>query len=186
MVTWRALLLSKISKPMSLESLHDKDYHWVACHTMPRCEKKLATALQVDQIEHELPLVESVRKYGRRTKSFTKPLFPGYLFARLPLGVPLRPEQLTYLYRTLPVENEARFLEQLDAIRRLLDSGLTLTLHPLLKKGSRVRVIAGPLWGLDGVVEQPSSPKGVVISVDILRQGVLVPITPEHLKLLEE
>ncbi len=169
---------------MSESPLPDSELRWFACHAKPRCEKKLANALRVDGLEHYLPLVDSVRQYGNRAKRFSKPLFPGYLFARLHPGLPLRTEQLAQLVRMLPVDDEARFLEQLDAIRRMIASGLTLTLQPMLKKGSHVRISGGPLWGLEGVVDNPVNPKGVIIAVDILQQVVHVTIPPEYLKVL--
>ncbi|RME71526.1 MAG: antitermination protein NusG, partial [Verrucomicrobia bacterium] len=53
---------------------------WVVAHTMPRCEKKFADVVLRDRFEYELPLVTSVRRYRNRTRRFTKPLFPGYVF----------------------------------------------------------------------------------------------------------
>ena len=63
-------------------------------------------------------------------------------------------------------------------------SGLELSLHPLLKKGMRVKVVDGPLYGIEGIVDNPASPKGVVIAVDVLQQGLLVRMPMEHLQIL--
>ena len=40
--------------------------------------------MAAEGFEHYLPLVGSVRRYPSGTKRFTKPLFPGYVFARVP------------------------------------------------------------------------------------------------------
>jgi len=48
------------------------------------------------------------------------------------------------------------------------------TVVPLLKRGRQVRILGGPLNGLEGFVDDPSNPKGIVISVDVLRQGMLL------------
>ena len=61
------------------------ELRWFVCHTKPRCEKKLAALLVAEKIEHYLPTTESVKNYGPRTKRFTKPLFPGYVFAQIVL-----------------------------------------------------------------------------------------------------
>jgi hypothetical protein len=45
-------------------------------------------------------------------------------------------------------------------------------------------VIGGPLHGLEGLVDDPSNPMGVVISVDVLRQGLLLKVPAEHLQVL--
>jgi transcriptional antiterminator RfaH len=56
---------------------------WFVCHTRPRREKKFAALMAAESFEHYLPLVGSVRRYPSGTKRFTKPLFAGYVFARV-------------------------------------------------------------------------------------------------------
>lgn len=156
--------------------------HWLVCHTRPRCEKKFAALVAAERFEHYLPLVESVRRYGNRSKHFTKPLFPGYVFTRVPSDQKPRLYQQELLARILPIEQEAIFLRQLADVRKIVESGVGLSLHPLLKRGVQVRVTDGPLLGLVGVVDEPSNPKGVIIAVDVLQQGVLARVPARHLQ----
>lgn len=155
---------------------------WCVCHTRPRCEKKFSELLHAEHLVHYLPLVTSVRRYGARTKSFTKPLFAGYVFVRVPDDRRQRLYQQELLARVLPVENEQRFLAQLEDVRRIVASGLEATLHPLLRKGAPVRVTGGPLRGLEGVIDDPANPRGIVLAIDVLQQGLLVRIPLEDLK----
>ncbi len=157
---------------------------WYACHTRPRCEKKFAALLGAEAFEHYLPLVASIRRYPRETKRFTKPLFPGYVFARVPAPSKARIYQQELLVRAIPVDDEARFLRQLADVKKIVASGLELTVIPLLTRGRRVRVIGGPLHGLEGQVDDSSNPNGVVISVDVLRQGLLLKLPAESLQAL--
>jgi transcription antitermination factor NusG len=157
---------------------------WYACHTRPRCEKKFAALLAAEGFEHYLPLISSVRRYARETKRFTKPLFPGYVFARVPAAGKSRIYQQELLARAIPVDDEARFLRQLEDVRTIVSSGLELTVIPLLNRGRRVRVVGGPLHGLEGLVDDSSNPLGIVISVDVLRQGLLLRVPAESLQAL--
>jgi transcriptional antiterminator RfaH len=157
---------------------------WFVCHTKPRCEKKLAELLTIERFTHYLPLVQSVRRYAQQTKRFTKPLFPGYVFARIEPELKSRIYQQDLLVRSIMVENEPVFLRQLDDDKTIVASGLEASLHPLLKKGTRVKVIGGPLHGLEGFVDNPDNPKGIVLSVDVLQHGLLVRLPLEHLKVL--
>ncbi len=157
---------------------------WFVCHTKPRCEKKFADLLVRESLPHRLPLVASERRYGARIRRFTKPLFPGYVFAQVEPTRRSRLYQQDLLVRFLPVPDEAAFLVQLAAIESLVASGLEATLHPLLKHGARVKIVSGPLRGVEGMVENPHSPKGVVIAMDVLQQGVLVAVPLADLKLL--
>jgi transcription antitermination factor NusG len=55
----------------------------------------------------------------------------------------------------------------------------------LLRKGKRARIKAGPLYGLIGIVENPNAPRGIIVAVDVLQQGVLVTVPVEHLEPLD-
>ena len=160
------------------------DYYWLVCHTKPRCEKKLAALLAAEKFEHYLALVQSVRRYGTQTKKFTKPLFPGYVFAKVPVEKKARIYQQDLLARAIIVADEAKFLRQLDDVKAIVASGLELSVMPLLTKGRRVKVIGGPLHGLEGYVDDPTNPRGVVLSVDVLQQGLLVKMPAENLQVL--
>lgn len=155
---------------------------WFVCHTKPRCEKKFADLLARERFDHYLALVERVHRYGTQRKVFTKPLFPGYVFARLVPERKTRVYQQDLLVRALPVESETVFLRQLDDVRAVCASGLEAVLHPLVRRGTRVRVSGGPLHGLEGFVDDPANPKGIVVSVDVLQQGLLVRLPLECLQ----
>jgi len=169
---------------------------WWVCHCKPRCEKKFSALMQVHGFEHYLPLVTSERRYGARIKVFTKPLFSGYVFAEVPPEKKALIYQQDLLARAFEVEDVPRLLAQLDDIRALLASGIDFTLKPLLTKGRRVRIISGPLKGVEGFVESAeadgkrggdssgSASRGVLLSVDVLQQGLLVPVPATDLKVL--
>ena len=155
---------------------------WFVCHTKPRCEKKFADLLRREGFDHYLALLESIRRYGTQKKTFTKPLFPGYVFARLEPAKKTRIYQQDLLVRALLVENEPVFLAQLEAVKAVCASGYEAALHPLIHKGTRVRVSGGALHGLEGFVDDPANPKGIVVSVDVLQQGLLVRLPLENLQ----
>ena len=158
---------------------------WFACHTRPRCEKKFAALMAAERLEHYLPLILSVRRYKNETKRFTKPLFPGYVFARVPIEGKSRIYQMELIARAIAVDDEVRFLRQMDDVRRMVASGAEFTLVPLLNRGRRVKVLSGPLVGLEGYVDDPSNMHGVVISVDVLRQGLLIKVPAENLRAVD-
>lgn len=160
------------------------DHYWLVCHTKPRCEKKFAALLAAEGYEHYLALVQSVRHYGAQKKTFTKPLFPGYVFAKVPVERKARIYQQDLLARAIIVADEAGFLRQLEDVKAIVASGLELSVMPLITKGRRVRIVGGPLNGLEGFVDDPSNPQGIVLSVDVLQQGLRVKMSVEHLRVL--
>ena len=160
------------------------EHYWLVCHTKPRCEKKFAALMAAEKFEHYLALVQSVRRYAQQVKKFTKPLFPGYVFAKVPVERKARIYQQDLLARAIIVEDEAKFLRQLADVKTIVASGLELSVMPLLTKGRRVKVVGGPLHGLEGFVDDPSNPRGIVLSVDVLQQGLHVKMPAEQLRVL--
>lgn len=158
---------------------------WCVCHTKPRCEKKFDSLLNIEGLERYLPLFKHQKKYGGRMRVTHKPLMPGYIFANLPICANPRIYQQSLLVRTIHVKDQARLLREIEDIRRLVASGLPASLQPVFEKGTRVRIRNGPLMGIIALVEKPDSRKGVMIAIDVLRQGLLVAIQPEDLDILD-
>lgn len=159
-----------------------EENYWLVCHTKPRCEKKFSALMKAEKFEHYLPLIGSVRKYAQQTKKFTKPLFPGYVFAHVPTEKKARIYQQDLLARAIIVEDVPRFLRQLEDVRTIVASGFELSVMPLLTKGRRVKILGGPLHGLEGFVDDPAHPQGIVLSVDVLQKGLLVKVPAENLQ----
>jgi transcriptional antiterminator RfaH len=160
------------------------EYLWLVCHTKPRCEKKFAALMAAEKFEHYLPLIGSVRRYAQQTKRFTKPLFPGYVFAKVAKELKPRIYQQDLLARAITVEDEATFLRQLNDVKMIVASGFELSVMPLLTKGRRVKIVGGPLHGVEGFIDNPAQPQGIVIAVDVLQQGLLVKVPAENLQAL--
>jgi transcription antitermination factor NusG len=154
---------------------------WFVCHAKPRCEKKFAALMTAERFEHYLPLVTSVRHYDKQTKKFTKPLFPGYVFACVPVELKARIYQQDLLARAIPVSDESTFLRQLADVKAIVASGYEVSVMPLFTKGRRVKIVSGALHGLEGFIDDPTNPHGIVLSVDVLQQGLLVKVAVEHL-----
>ena len=160
------------------------EHYWLVCHTKPRCEKKFAALMAAEKFEHYLALIASLRRYAQQTKKFMKPLFPGYVFARVPIEHKTRIYQQDLLARAIIVEDEAKFLRQLADVKAIVASGFELSVMPLVTKGRRVKIVGGPLHGLEGLVDNPANPRGIVLSVDVLQQGLLVKVPVENLVVL--
>src|ERR1700761_3977250 len=110
---------------------------WFVAHTRPRCEKKLATHCERENLSSILPCYSSVRKYRGKTLTFQKPLFPGYVFLKIP---PLRRSsflQSDYVANLLEVPDQTSFDHQLAEILLALDTKLEIRLAPAIGKGAR-------------------------------------------------
>ncbi|HNU53601.1 MAG TPA: transcription termination/antitermination NusG family protein [Candidatus Syntrophosphaera sp.] len=159
---------------------------WEVIHTKPRCEKKLAEYAQRNGITYYLPQMDSKRVYQRRVVSFTKPMFPSYLFCVL--GPRSRQTLLIsgYTVSFIRVHQQEQLLQELRNIKlsRLPEIELQNTIW--LSEGLQVEIMQGPLKGVTGVVESHDKLDEVRLQVQILRQAVLVKIDPRNVKILGE
>ncbi|MBI5026299.1 MAG: hypothetical protein HZC12_06150 [Nitrospirae bacterium] len=72
--------------------------------------------------------------------------------------------------------------EQIISLKRLLESKEALDPYPYLKEGQRVRIKNGPLAGVEGILVEKLGQHMLVLSVDILRQGVAVKIEASNVE----
>jgi transcription antitermination factor NusG len=149
---------------------------WHVIHTRSRQEKALARALTAAGIEHYLPLVRHARVCGHRTRYIDEPLFTSYLFV---FGA----AEATYLAvatrrvaNVVKVADQARFLHEIQQIRRALDHGAELSPCPYLKVGRRARVTSGPFRGIEGMIEDLPKPGRLVLQIEALGRATSLEI----------
>lgn len=150
--------------------------HWFVLHVRPRCEKKVVAYLDLQRAPSFLPLRRRAHRYGARLRTFTSPLFTGYLFACGSPALEARLRQNRYVARLLEVPDQATLLAQLGQIRMALAVGDLVEVLPYLEVGRRVRVSQGPLRGLEGIVQKVRDRTRMVINLDIIREAVAVEI----------
>lgn len=162
------------------------DLWWVA-HTRSRHEKTLAAELGKLGISCYLPLCTRVTRSRatRRVSRSIVPLFPGYLFFVGREEQRYRALTTNHVAQTLQVTDPERLLHQLRQVDVALHSGEPIGRAARLGAGDAVRVIAGPLEGLEGVVARWRSRVRIVLNVEILGQGAAVEVDADTLERVE-
>lgn len=155
---------------------------WWLLHARPRCEKKMDLWLEQQGFDHYLPLREKIREYPGKRVSFHHPLFPGYTFGAFDLTQRNAVYGSGHVAAVIEVQDQARLLSELDAIRRVLELGLGLADCPYLGVGRRARITTGRLKGLEGMVLRRSGRTKLVLSVDLLQRSVELEIEPDWLE----
>ncbi len=155
---------------------------WHVAHTRPRCEKKVAENCERDGLEVCLPLYRSVKKYRGKAVAFSKPLFPGYLFFRAGGSQSARVRQNNQVARVLVPPDEAEFAGQLADILRALETDREIRLAPQIRDGMRVKIVRGPLRGMDGLVERRSGLLEVYLRLDFISECAAVRVTADELE----
>ena len=128
-----------------------------------------------------LPSVERLRKWKDRKKLIAFPLFPGYLFVHISrdsqsmLNV-LKVRGVVRLICSIPGEPALIPEEQIISLKRLVENREALDPYPYLGEGQMVRIVKGPLTGVEGILVEKLDKHLLVLSVDVLRQGVALTI----------
>jgi transcription antitermination factor NusG len=151
--------------------------NWYALYTCPRHEKCVAHQIEQRSISCFLPLYRSVRRWKDRRKELELALFPGYVFVRLALKDRLRVLQLPSAVRLVSFNGEPAVLPEaeIEGLRRRLSGGCVEP-HPYLNVGRRVRVCAGPMQGLEGIIVRRKDRCRVVFSLDLIMRSVAVEV----------
>jgi transcription antitermination factor NusG len=158
--------------PQELERLP----HWFAVYTSPRHEKKVREHLGLRRVECFLPLFRSIHRWKNGCKAQVElPLFPGYLFVNIPRSERVRVLDAPGVLSFVGPKGEPAELPDVEI--ETLRSGLHLQKfepHHGIAIGQRVRIHAGPLQGLEGVLVRNANGLRVVITVDLIQQSVAV------------
>jgi transcription antitermination factor NusG len=149
---------------------------WYAVQTCSRHEKTVAQHLRQRQVEYYLPLYESLRRWQDRRVEVQLPLFPGYMFVRIAMRDRLHVEQVPGLVRIVSFQGQPAPLaeEEIDVIQRCMCSGVRLEPHPYLKVGRRVRIVRGPLEGMEGIIARTRKDHRLVLSIDCIMRAMAV------------
>jgi transcription antitermination factor NusG len=147
---------------------------WFALTVKPNHEKSVAQALGSKAVEVFLPLYRARRRWSDRIKELDLPLFAGYVFCRY--AAPERARVLATPGVTSVVgfgNKPAAVPEaQIDSVRTMVSSGVALSPWPFLRVGERVRIEAGPLSGVEGILTQVKDAWRVVVTVELLQRSV--------------
>jgi transcriptional antiterminator NusG len=153
---------------------------WYAVYTKPRHERKVNAHLTREGMTTFLPEIERWSRRRDRKKRVSYPIFPGYLFINTELngGSRLKVIKTKGVVRLLGNKGVPTTIpaHQIDAIQKAVDSKNDVSPYPYLKKGQVVRVIGGPLNGVEGIFISDKGKGKLIISVDILQRSVSVEI----------
>jgi transcriptional antiterminator NusG len=151
---------------------------WFAVWTRSRAEKAVHDQLATKGFDVFLPTVPRWSRWKDRRKKIDWPLFPGYCFARFDPRESLRILTCNGVATIVSFDGKPAPIPdvEVDAVRRLVTSGLQYDPCPFLKEGSRVEVVHGPLRGIVGLLVKKGPNARLVLSVDLISSAVSVTV----------
>lgn len=162
---------------------------WFAVWTRSKQEKAVAATLNSLGVRNYLPLKSELRKWSDRMQVVETPLFSGYLFVNISLSTNSR-------LRVLKVPGVGALVGnhigpspipdgQIEDIHRVLTAGVECSVQPLLKEGDRVRVVKGPLAGIEGILSRTSTQSRLLVSVEMIGQSLSMNLPCSNVEVIE-
>lgn len=156
---------------------------WSVAQVKTQEEHAVARRLAAFGIASFLPCVEVTRIYTKRKLVVHQPVFRGYLCVAWQEDLQ-RGDILSArgVYGLKPVLNQARFVDDLENIKRALEVNPSLETTDAIPLGQRVRVIRGPFVGRVGVFETRRARGTVVIGSIVVAGGIVLEVDAKDLE----
>ncbi|MBV8847800.1 MAG: hypothetical protein JO307_33715 [Bryobacterales bacterium] len=134
------------------------------------------------------PVYRCRRRWSDRIKELDAPLFPGYVFCRFDPGshsaVPVVTTPgvlkiLSFAGKPAPIDEK-----EIESVRLAAQYGLSPRPCQYPSIGSSVRVVLGPLAGVEGILTRIKNKELLVISVSMLQRSISVEIERSSLEVV--
>ena len=145
---------------------------WIAVLVQVNCEKRTATRLRKEGYETYIPTQQEVHQWCDRKKKVDRLIMPMVVFVRASLREEEWLRNQSFIHRLLALpgsdEDKKRFAtpipdNQIERLKFLLENADSeVTIVSNFKVGDSVRVISGPLKGLEGLVSEIDEKSSVV------------------------
>jgi transcription antitermination factor NusG len=168
-----------ITETMEATTGSNAPLNWYALHTRSRHEKRIAERITAQSMETFLPLRRSRHTWKNGVHAeVDQPLFPCYLFARASIYDKVRLLQLPGVLGIAASSARPTVIGDDDiAMLRTVTDGLKAEPHPYLNTGDAVRIVAGPLAGMQGVLTRRKHEYRVVLSIEAIMRSIVVEVS---------
>ena len=156
---------------------------WVALWTHSHCEQVVHDQLAAKGFEAFFPTIRTWSRRGGVQHLIPAPMFPGYLFVHHAMD-----DKHSYV-EIMKSRGLVRILGarwdhlstipegEINTLQQVMRTEARVMPHPYLREGQRVRITAGPLSGIEGILLRSKPTHGLlVLSVDRLIQSVAVEV----------
>ena len=153
-------------------------YPWFALRVRSNFERVAGIHLRDRGVEEFSPTYKTERQWSDRKKQVERFLFPGYVFCRvnpddrLPVLTIPGAVSLVGFGKGPSAIPEG----EIDAVRRMVGSGLLVAPWPFLAAGQRVLIERGPLTGVEGILQEIKKVFRLVVSIHLLQRSVSVEV----------
>lgn len=160
---------------------------WYVVYVRSRHEFVVHDELLRKDMEALLPSVKKSSQWKDRRKMIECPVFPGYVFVKVPAypGAFLSVLKTRGVVAFVSLESPAPTPvdpDEIASLRLLIGSGENIEIYPHLKEGTRVRIKNGALRNAEGVLSKKDNGYLFSVNVELLGRSVAVKICAEDIE----
>jgi len=163
--------------------MREQDYidfersRWYVLFVRSNQEKRIAERLSGREIEYFLPCYTSMRRWKDRRVELTMPLFPGYVFVRLPFLERMKVLTLPNVVSLVGTRNAPSVVseDEIACIRKGTKHGGAEP-HDCLQAGQRVVIMAGAMAGMEGILLRRQNKSRLIVVVESISRAFSVEI----------
>jgi transcription antitermination factor NusG len=172
-----------------------EDHKWYAVLCRSRHEQVVADGLTQKGMTAFLPRINETRNWSDRRKQIDMPLFPGYVFVKIPeLKVARVPVlQTTGVVRFVGIMNTPLPIpdKEIEDVRAVVQQREGISPYSSLAIGQRVRILGGALGGVEGTLVARGTKSLLVISIELIQRSIslkahnlkVIPVSPAGMQL---
>jgi transcription antitermination factor NusG len=167
-----------LSWPASLSVKNDAD-SWAVAYCKPRQEKALGWDLCRREVPYFLPMVIRETSSGGRRRRNLYPLFPSYLFICGGESERLSALQTDRIVKLIEISalEQANFRREIWSLETVIrNQPESVEMYPRLVPGAWVRINAGPMKDVEGVIVVANNKRKLLLGVSVLGVGATVEI----------
>ena len=162
--------------------LFENEPCWFAIHVKSGLELRIGSALKEKGYETFVPTYQLQEAGQGRTE---RPLFSGYVFCRFDPVVRAPIVTTPGVIKVLGYGKRPASLDdaEMEAVRTVARANVCARPYRCVEPGQRVRIVEGPLRGLEGDVACTGERRYFVVSVSLLQRSIAVEVEPNWLQL---
>jgi transcription antitermination factor NusG len=157
---------------------------WYALQTRSRHEKQVAQRIVAQSLETFLPVHSSRRLWKNGVHATVEtPLFPCYLFAKASMYDRTRLLRVPGVLGMASSSSHPTAIPEADMkMLRTVTEQLSAEPHPYLAIGDTVRIVSGPLAGMEGILTRKKNQYRVVLSIEAIMRSITVEVSEYDIK----
>ncbi len=163
---------------------------WYAIYVASRSEKKVTELLAEKGLTAYVPLVKTLRIWSDRKKMVELPLMNGYVFVNINILHKDKVMQTRGVVNFVRSEGKIAVIRDVEMTRlkQIVELGYDIESNRSANsynEGDKIKIIAGPLKGIEGYIVYGDSGKNFEIVLESIHQSVRVKLPEEILSLVK-